>query len=155
MQEANSKKASIRCFLTGDELRIESFPFPSTSHNGRCYHEDSSIQPDPIELLHATAFERILTSVSPSCNKGMPQAQRALSRRNVRGRGCYKRGYRQNGEFFFQPKRCFCGVYPFSRQSVHNENQTINKMLFSMISTSHTMPSSRTLLMLRRNGIGD
>ena len=55
----------------------------------------------------------------------MPRV-RAWSRRNVRGRGWHKRGYRENGELFVQLKRSYAG---FSREHSINENATITDLL--------------------------
>ncbi|KAF2170350.1 hypothetical protein M409DRAFT_51403 [Zasmidium cellare ATCC 36951] len=59
----------------------------------------------------------------------MPPARRTLSRRNVRGRGYAKRGYRQNGELSFQLKRSYAH---FSRQMDINENETISEPIRAM-----------------------
>ena len=58
----------------------------------------------------------------------MPQARR-LSSRSCRGRGWHKRGYRDNGDWYFQLKRSF--AY-FSRECRINENETITELLRAM-----------------------
>lgn len=55
----------------------------------------------------------------------MPRA-RTLSRRNVRGRGWHKRGYREDGELYIQLKRSYAG---FSREHSVNENATITEFI--------------------------
>ncbi|KZV99151.1 hypothetical protein EXIGLDRAFT_831709 [Exidia glandulosa HHB12029] len=62
----------------------------------------------------------------------MPRA-RTLSRRNVKGRGWHKRGYRENGELFIQLKRAYCTwPGPFSRTHSVNENATMEEFIHSM-----------------------
>ncbi|KAK4495086.1 hypothetical protein PRZ48_013413 [Zasmidium cellare] len=59
----------------------------------------------------------------------MPPARRAYSRRNVRGRGYAQRGYRSNGELYFQLKRNYAH---FSRQMEVNENESISELIRMM-----------------------
>ncbi|KAF2713819.1 hypothetical protein K504DRAFT_462301 [Pleomassaria siparia CBS 279.74] len=54
---------------------------------------------------------------------------RTLSRRNVRGRGWHKKGYREGGNLFFQLKRTYAN---FSRTHEVNENETITNLILSM-----------------------
>ncbi|KAM3421325.1 hypothetical protein BST61_g1723 [Cercospora zeina] len=54
---------------------------------------------------------------------------RRFSRRNVRGRGWGKKGYRQDGELFFQLKRSFAA---YSRQQTINEYNSICDLLRGM-----------------------
>ncbi|CAK1359294.1 unnamed protein product [Cercospora beticola] len=57
---------------------------------------------------------------------------RCFSRRNVRGRGWGKKGYRQDGELFFQLKRSYAA---YSRQQTINKYNSITDLLRQMEQT--------------------
>lgn len=59
---------------------------------------------------------------------------RALSRRNVRGGGWHKRGYRERGELYIQLKRSYAN---FSRTHSVNENATITSFIEGLYCEYH------------------